>query len=206
MVPKAFPYPLGIGVDVCRVSRVAHLLQKQNLCNRWARKVFTRLEWSALWNHVKKAQLMAAADTWKGNGIDMTITPGEQTSCSRNDPPTDNSIWMLPELPERSLSRRSSIQSKVADNGADFDGRSPIELLARHLAGRYGIPISPRYQQTFDRFPMLGGLQKKLSSKHIPTVAFTCVRSPSLIQVSTLACFLRDLPKRAKSLPWLTPW
>lgn len=48
MAPKPFPYPLGIGTDICHLPRIFSLMQKENTVNLWSRKVFTRLEWPSL--------------------------------------------------------------------------------------------------------------------------------------------------------------
>lgn len=49
MAPKPFPYPLGVGVDMCHIPRLYRILGQQgNYVTRWARRVFTRLEWPHL--------------------------------------------------------------------------------------------------------------------------------------------------------------
>lgn len=55
MVPKPFPFPLGIGVDIVKVSRIRRLMADQHLINKWARKVFNRLEWLHLFDEFNSA-------------------------------------------------------------------------------------------------------------------------------------------------------
>ena len=134
MVPKPFPYPLGIGVDVCKVSRVMRLIQNYRLCNRWARKVFTRLEWPALWDRMKEAQLTATADTGNGHRKDSLIGIEDDPTRTQSSAPTDNFIWMLPDVSED--------RCGSSDSEAVSHEHSPLKVLARHLAGRYGRLVS----------------------------------------------------------------
>lgn len=48
MPPKPFPYPIGVGSDICSTSRVAALVADPRLFSRFGRKLFTRLEWPSL--------------------------------------------------------------------------------------------------------------------------------------------------------------
>lgn len=48
MPPKPFPFPLGVGVDIMELSRLKPLLGNQYALNRWAQKIFNRLEWPDL--------------------------------------------------------------------------------------------------------------------------------------------------------------
>lgn len=48
MPPKPFPLPLGVGVDIIKLSRLKLLLRNHYALNRWAQKTFNRLEWPAL--------------------------------------------------------------------------------------------------------------------------------------------------------------
>lgn len=62
MPPKPFPYPIGIGIDVCKPSRILHLMRDHRTLNRWLRKVFNRLEWPQLVSRFKIAQNGAPGD------------------------------------------------------------------------------------------------------------------------------------------------
>lgn len=130
MVPNPFPYPLGVGIDVCKVSRLARLLHAQRLCNRWARRVFTRLEWPALWHQFQMTRSATRAATEK---TDMTTSgvSAEERPCQMLDRvPTDSSILMLPEIP-MSWSSMTGVENETL-----FYERSPVGLLARYVAGR----------------------------------------------------------------------
>lgn len=65
MLPKPFPYPLGIGVDLVELLRVRSVLEENSKINRWAQRVFSRLEWPyislAFQNHANPP-----------NGIELT--------------------------------------------------------------------------------------------------------------------------------------
>lgn len=63
MPPKPFPYPIGIGIDVCKPSRILRLMQDHQTLNRWLRKVFNRLEWPQLVSRFKVAQNAAPGDS-----------------------------------------------------------------------------------------------------------------------------------------------
>ena len=52
MGPKPFPFSIGIGTDICQVSRIRHIAADASLLNSWARKVFTRHEWPTLYHRV----------------------------------------------------------------------------------------------------------------------------------------------------------
>lgn len=52
MGPKPFPFSIGIGTDICQVSRVRHIAADVTLWNSWARKVFTRHEWPTLYQRI----------------------------------------------------------------------------------------------------------------------------------------------------------
>ncbi|KAL8927487.1 MAG: hypothetical protein Q9208_002292 [Pyrenodesmia sp. 3 TL-2023] len=49
MGPKPFPYPIGVGVDICQFTRLYRTLAHDSeKVTRWARKVFARREWPIL--------------------------------------------------------------------------------------------------------------------------------------------------------------
>ena len=52
MGPKPFPFSIGVGTDICQVSRVRHIAANGTLLNSWARKVFTRHEWPTLYKKI----------------------------------------------------------------------------------------------------------------------------------------------------------
>ena len=127
--PKPFPFPIGIGTDVCRVNRIAAILRQEYTRNRWARKIFTRLEWPALcrrFQDVEKAigEPVGQADTASDHNLEI-----EDHATARY---YDTEIWMLPRL---------SGYSSICENENSYwsvidDERSALGALARHLAGR----------------------------------------------------------------------
>ena len=135
MVPKPFPYPLGIGVDVCKVNRIAQFLRNDSLRNRWARKIFTRLEWPALWSVFLKTQRATTGRGGGVNGKDWTAGQRSYQSFSGKEFHSDDSIWMLPVIPDALMSRDATVGGNDPEKSINNE-RSPIGLLARHLAGR----------------------------------------------------------------------
>ena len=132
--PKPFPFPIGIGTDICRVNRIAAILRHEYIRNRWARKIFTRLEWPALCRRLQRVEKAVEEPVKRADvGSDARLENTSGTVMRFYD----NSIWMLP-----SLSGYSSIfedenlyWSTVADE------RSALGALARHLAGRLGFSV-----------------------------------------------------------------
>lgn len=142
MAPKPFPYPLGVGVDICQIHRIAGFLKREEFRNRWARRIFTRLEWPELYKTFKKTNQKPPARAKKdlnrrtmGNDqrADMKALSNEGSMEDAYD------VWMLPGLPNYS----ALLDEK--DNNAYMaviaNENSPLGGLARHLAGRL-VPIT----------------------------------------------------------------
>ena len=70
MPPKPFPYPIGIGIDVCKPSRILRLMKDHRTLNHWLQKVFNRLEWPQLVSHFKVAENVAAGNVGHTRNID----------------------------------------------------------------------------------------------------------------------------------------
>ena len=124
--PKPFPFPIGIGTDICSVNRIAAVLRHEFTRNRWARKVFTRLEWPFLCRrlrHLEKPTEIAIgrADVASDENL------GHKSGVVRRY--QEDTIWMLPRLPSIPEDD-DSYWSVVADKG------SASGSLARYLAGR----------------------------------------------------------------------
>ena len=133
MAPKPFPFPLGVGVDICRISRIAALLRQEKIRNQWARRVFTRLEWPALCKRFEHAncvegELFKSPNQERNDENNNDYTMRTEDICSNN-------VWMLPELSEHSevLEDSKLYWSTIAD------GRSKLAVLAHYLAGRSGL-------------------------------------------------------------------
>lgn len=45
MPSKIFPFPIGIGIDLVQTTRIEGVIKDQYKLNRWAQRIFTRLEW-----------------------------------------------------------------------------------------------------------------------------------------------------------------
>ena len=127
--PKPFPFPIGIGTDVCRVNRIAAILRHEYTRNRWARKIFTRLEWPALCRKMQRIEKAIGEPIGRADVANYGKIGDENDAVARY---YDNTIWMLPRLPEYSSVPKDndSYWSVIADE------RSALGSLARHLAGR----------------------------------------------------------------------
>ncbi|KAL6717078.1 hypothetical protein ACLMJK_004992 [Lecanora helva] len=115
MPPKPFPLPIGVGIDICRIHRIAALLQNENSRNQWARRVFTRMEWPSLCMSFNRAN---DSGKWESDSITK-----------------ENYISdvYLPRLSNHSDVLRNSELYWSAIN----DKRSKLAGLAQHLAGRW---------------------------------------------------------------------
>jgi len=120
MGAKPFPSPYRTGHDICQASRIATLLQQETTRNRWARRVFTRLEWPAL---VRRFQHAARAD---GEDEQQYQAPGERSAHQKVG------IWLLPKLSRFTMLSNDPDQCRAAI----ADRKSPLGSLVRHLAGR----------------------------------------------------------------------
>ncbi len=122
---KPFPSPYSPGHDICQITRIAALLQSEKSRNRWARRIFTRLEWPGI---VSRFQQAAPAE---GGSEQQQITaPGERSEDRKA------SIWALPKLSKFNTLLKGPDQCRAAI----VDQLSPLGSLARHLAGRCERP------------------------------------------------------------------
>ena len=134
MTARPFPIPIGIGLDVCRVERVGAILRDARTRNRWARKIFNRLEWPHLYKRLQRMDdsigELAGQDDEEAD--EQKVEVQDQAVAKDHD----NTVWMLP-----GLSRYSSIfKNENLYNSAIADERSDLGRLARHLAGRLDCP------------------------------------------------------------------
>ncbi|KAF6234562.1 hypothetical protein HO173_007188 [Letharia columbiana] len=130
MAPKPFPFPISIGIDVCRVNRIAAILRHEQTRNRWARKIFTRLEWPALCRRLQRVEKAIGEPVGQA---DAAIDPKLDNENQAIDSNYDNAIWMLPRLSGYS----STFEDEHSYWSAIADERSALGGLARHLAGRW---------------------------------------------------------------------
>lgn len=115
MPPKPFPYPIGIGIDVCKPSRIVRLMRDHDKLNRWLRKVFNRLEWPQLVSSFKGAQNAAPGDI--GHPRD---------DFNRHQPLILSHSWIPPPPSTKNVRVPATINA-----------------LAQHLAGRLAPPPPP---------------------------------------------------------------
>ena len=135
MIPKPFPFPIEIGVDICRTARIASLLRQERTRNRWAQRVFTRLEWPAL---VRRFQRLDRAD---GETYSQAQSRQQQLKHAREGSGEgigypEQDMWMLPKL----STLTSILEHQEAYWSAVGDDRSRLGILTRHLAGRLESP------------------------------------------------------------------
>lgn len=133
MAPKSFPFPIGVGVDVCKINRIAALTRQDDLRSRWARRVFTRLEWAGLCRRCQRANIL------EGEPIKQTKREMQKNTDSKKRSGSD--IWSLPKLSKYSEILENDDQS--AYWSAITDGRSRLGKLARYLAGRLVSNFDP---------------------------------------------------------------
>lgn len=129
MAPKPFPLPISIGIDICRVNRIAAILRHEYTRNRWARKIFSRLEWPGLCKRLRRAERVTREPVGQTDAASNQKMDKENQAIAEN---YDNTIWMLPRL---------SGYSSIFDDEKSYwsaigDERSALGDLARHLAGR----------------------------------------------------------------------
>ena len=128
MPPRPFPFPMGVGVDICQINRIAALLRKESIRNNWVRKVFTRLEWPTVCRRFQRANRSEAESV-------SYSTQGQDTLPDRTNSTEHN--WMLPTLSKHTdiLKDETLFWSTIADR------RSKLAVLAAHLTGRSAFPI-----------------------------------------------------------------
>lgn len=74
MPSKAFPFPIGIGIDLIQTSRIESILKDHYKLNRWAQRVFTRLEWPFI-SHKFQQHAASLGQTHKTNFRPKLILP-----------------------------------------------------------------------------------------------------------------------------------
>lgn len=152
MAPKPFPYPIGVGVDICHIPRLHNIVGKRSdYVTRWARKIFTRLEWPHLWQKFYESNIPRAssgvlkAQLWLPRN-------GETTDGTH---PASSTAEVYPSVHKRALqysfiANHSSQNVRVSDRY--LPGQAPVEdkplspslyaathemSLTQYLAGRY---------------------------------------------------------------------
>ncbi|KAI4133221.1 MAG: hypothetical protein LQ338_000279 [Usnochroma carphineum] len=158
MAPKPFPYPLGVGIDICHSQRLHKVLSLPGEgATRWARKVFNRQEWPYIWQkcHQASGQRIPPENSKASLWIPQFISTGEVRG--RGHPATSHfkglSNLLQPNTAQiKALSQykwQSTRASCNADLAADTPSRSndppsplavspqELRLLSQYLAGRF---------------------------------------------------------------------
>ena len=84
MPPKPFALPLSVGTDIARVSRFTNLTKNELNFNRFAQKIFTRLEWGFL------ARKCAQSDR-KHVRVDFDVLPVPRSEGEQNNDDAEGS-------------------------------------------------------------------------------------------------------------------
>lgn len=117
MPPKPFPYPIGIGIDVCQPIRIMKMLTDSRTLNHWLMKVFNRLEWPALISRFKLAD---------------NVAPGLEEIEALNA--------FLPDNDARAQSLILTQPWRPTAGSTLNDAPAVTSALAQHLAGRCETP------------------------------------------------------------------
>ncbi|KAL8940562.1 MAG: hypothetical protein Q9216_002750 [Gyalolechia sp. 2 TL-2023] len=155
MAPKPFPYPIGVGVDVCHIPRLYKVIGKPSVyVTRWAKKIFTRLEWPHLWQ--KFYETNAQPSTSQTSEAQLWIpkvqctTTRTQTTHPAPSVAEASHLWRN-KVTQHEVEAHDETQSpgipfieKLAGNG-HIDTVVPsldtpthhVKLLAQYLAGRW---------------------------------------------------------------------
>lgn len=132
-VAKPFPSSYGLGHDICHTERLVAILRQENTRNRWARRVFTRLEWPVLISRFLRAggiETDFVSKEGQRQPQDSEVADRSSRSGSNNA----GAHLMLPKLPGLTALPKKSEQSGAAI--AD----PLLSKLVRHLAGRFEHP------------------------------------------------------------------
>ena len=154
MAPKPFPYPIGLGIDICHIPRLSGLLGRQDdYVTLWARKVFTRLEWPHLWLRFHEAHMQRSSSEISKAQLKLPHIKRIRTQEQRKNPASSlvNNSQLLPtessadeaeqhnNIHDENPSTNGTAQSSTASATQPLSP-ARFRLLAQHLAGR-SVPI-----------------------------------------------------------------
>lgn len=74
MSSKTFPFPIGVGIDLIQTTRIEGILKDQYKLNRWAQRIFTRLEWPFI-SHNCQQHAATLGQTYTNNSRPELILP-----------------------------------------------------------------------------------------------------------------------------------
>ncbi len=92
MPPKQFPYPIGIGIDVCKPLRILRIMQDHRKLNAWLRKVFNRLEWPFLVSQFKNAEDGSGGPDLKNINHSLVLTHSWIPRADSEAPPLTDKL------------------------------------------------------------------------------------------------------------------
>ncbi len=87
MPPKAFPFSLGIGIDVIQTARLKRVLHDENKLNRWAQRIFTRLEWPSI-SHTFQQHATQLDEMFVNESCPQLVLPKAWPDADGTDPGT----------------------------------------------------------------------------------------------------------------------
>ena len=132
MVPKPFPYPIGVGTDICSINRIAGLLRLRDTRERWIRRTFTRLEWPGIWQSFQRVRLAASYNGGSTAVKDYEFFVKKVEDAARAT--EVDGVWRLPDLATATNDLHNL--GLNAFNKIVADEKLPLGQLTRHLAGR----------------------------------------------------------------------
>lgn len=157
MGPKPFPYPIGVGIDICQFTRLYHNLSHDSeRVTRWARKVFARREWPIL----HQIFYRASNNRTRFDSLKASLWLPQVRSIKQLDKATASSYTeskysfrrLQPGEDEATLEHDTSDPRAALDAGLDtgaqsmakgplpsplFVNHQKLHLLAQSLAGRF---------------------------------------------------------------------
>lgn len=177
MVPKAFPYPIGVGTDICQVHRIASFLRRRDIRERWARRVFTRLEWPSLWRAFKRCHLSVVDRHGRTISKDHHVPIRKHTAYniagvwSESEPTSTSS-----DLP--AAFRKHTTDAPILMGKDDMSERDSIWMLPdlSRFSGILNYADSKQYSMAIsDAQSPLGNLARNLAGRfghQVPSLAF----------------------------------
>ena len=72
--PRSFPYPIGIGVDLVHVPRLARILASESHFNAFVKRNYNRIEWPDLCLRVQKTLNVCNGNAESQRGASNCLT------------------------------------------------------------------------------------------------------------------------------------
>ncbi|KAF7947715.1 hypothetical protein EAE96_008795 [Botrytis aclada] len=153
-MPRAFPFPVNIGTDICRISRIQDILTKHQskYAHRFIRRIFTPQE--QVWYRPRLLPLIEylyfmerrefiqgkieKQERWKAKSLEALIglVPPKETplldSTAANDKPVGSLIW-----PTYGAQEDLKKLTKEEEESILFQLKENVRGVARFVAGRF---------------------------------------------------------------------